>query len=131
MSARLEVPVSSTPRTWRARIFVTASDKRLRLPRDLIAAGHSLHFSDVIPKETCCYLHPLRLTEPSVNWGLPWAYSTKFQSRLTTKLPMTTKFSRSLILLLLIRQLGGQISPGSGWVPAPDFSPGERAFKPA
>ena len=39
MSARLEVPVSSTPRTWRARIFVTASDKRLRLPRDLIAAA--------------------------------------------------------------------------------------------
>ena len=39
MSAGLRVPASSTSRAWRGRIFVTASDQRLRLPRDLIAAA--------------------------------------------------------------------------------------------
>ena len=39
MSAGSEVPAPSTPRTWRARVFVTASDQRLRLPRDLIGAA--------------------------------------------------------------------------------------------
>jgi uncharacterized membrane protein YbhN (UPF0104 family) len=33
------VLVQSTLRTWRAAVFVTASDRRLRLPRDLIAAA--------------------------------------------------------------------------------------------
>ena len=38
MSALPVALTSSTPRTWRARLFVTASDQRLRLPRDLIGA---------------------------------------------------------------------------------------------
>ncbi len=39
VSSGSEVPSPSTRRTWRARVFVTASDQRLRLPRDLIGAA--------------------------------------------------------------------------------------------
>jgi uncharacterized membrane protein YbhN (UPF0104 family) len=38
VTAAIEVPAASTLRTWRARVFVTASDQRLRLPRDLVSA---------------------------------------------------------------------------------------------
>jgi len=31
--------LTTTPKPWRARVFVTASDRRLRLPRDLIGAA--------------------------------------------------------------------------------------------
>ena len=39
MSAGLERRSSPTPMSWRARVFVTASDQRLRLPRDFISAA--------------------------------------------------------------------------------------------
>ena len=39
MSTGLEVPTTSVPRPWRARVFVTASEQRLRLPRDLIGSA--------------------------------------------------------------------------------------------
>jgi glycosyltransferase 2 family protein len=39
VTAALEVPEKSTTGTWRAKVFVTASDQRLRLPRDLIGAA--------------------------------------------------------------------------------------------
>ncbi|MGA3148131.1 MAG: lysylphosphatidylglycerol synthase transmembrane domain-containing protein [Acidimicrobiales bacterium] len=39
MSTGLEVPTTSVPRPWRARVFVTASEQRLRLPRDLIGTA--------------------------------------------------------------------------------------------
>ena len=39
MTVSNEIPQTSRPRTWRAKVFVTASDRRLRLPRDLIGGA--------------------------------------------------------------------------------------------
>ncbi len=39
MSGVLEGVTVAAPRPWRARLFVTASEQRLRLPRDLIGAA--------------------------------------------------------------------------------------------
>jgi uncharacterized membrane protein YbhN (UPF0104 family) len=39
VSVEFPAPALNAPRSWRAKVFVTASDQRLRLPRDLIGAG--------------------------------------------------------------------------------------------